>query len=356
MRSGRVGAAAAAAVTLLTACAAGAGVTWSYNGKSGPNNWASLDVSYEACGSISGQTPIDLRPTPADLPDLHFRYQDEAAEVFNNGHTVEAEVPVESGNAVVIDGVEYKFLEMHFHAPAEHKFRGKTYPVEVHFVNKSEGGTVAVVGVFIEIGKEDNAAWDPSASPTARSKRGSTSTPCFPTTGRPSNTPAASPPRRVAAASAGTSCPRWYSSATGRSLRSRTPTGATTDRSSGPPAGPSRSTPPSTTRTDRSRPLRPRCSNRAVPARTARNTSTRHRACSEPERAAARSGDSFGLGLFRLLGGGFDDGIELDGCQSAESGWAASAVVGAFDPGHDRDPKFGMCCPPLTVKDVLLLE
>ena len=161
MRSGRVGAAAAAAVTLLTACAAGAGVTWSYNGKSGPNNWASLDVSYEACGSISGQTPIDLRPTPADHPHLHFRYQDEAAEVFNNGHTVEAEVPVESGNAVVIDGVEYKFLEMHFHAPAEHKFRGKTYPVEVHFVNKSEGGTVAVVGVFIEIGKEDNAAWEP---------------------------------------------------------------------------------------------------------------------------------------------------------------------------------------------------
>lgn len=138
-----------------------AGVPWSYNGKTGPNNWASLSADYEACGNTSGQTPIDLRPTPADLPDLHFSYDDERADVFNNGHTVEAEVPEDSTNHVTIDGVEYEFLQMHFHAPSEHKFKGKSYPVEVHFVNRSEEGVLAVVGVFITTGKGDNAAWEP---------------------------------------------------------------------------------------------------------------------------------------------------------------------------------------------------
>lgn len=58
---------------------------------------------------------------------------------------------------------------------------------------------------------------------------------------------------------------------------------------------------------------------------------------------AARSDDSFGLGLCRLFGGGFDDGFEFDGCQSAEGGLSASAVVGAFDLDHDSDPEFVAC-------------
>ena len=140
-RSIRLG--SVAAVTVLAfAGIAHAGVPWSYNGKTGPKQWASLSADYEACGNTSGQTPIDLRPTPADLPDLHFSYDDERADVFNNGHTVEAEVPEDSTNHVTIDGVEYEFLQMHFHAPSEHKFKGKSYPVEVHFVNRSEEGEI----------------------------------------------------------------------------------------------------------------------------------------------------------------------------------------------------------------------
>ncbi len=38
-----------------------------------------------------------------------------------------------------------------------------------------------------------------------------------------------------------------------------------------------------------------------------------------------------------LVGCGGHDGLVLDGRQATEGGLPASAVVGAFDPGHDRD-------------------
>ena len=71
---------------------------------------------------------------------------------------------------------------------------------------------------------------------------------------------------------------------------------------------------------------------------------------------AARVGDSWGLGLGRLIGDGFDDGFELDGGQSAEGCLSPSAVVGALDPGHDRDPQLVAGRPSLAIEDVLLEE
>ena len=39
-----------------------------------------------------------------------------------------------------------------------------------------------------------------------------------------------------------------------------------------------------------------------------------------------------------LVGCGGHDGLVLDGGQATEGGLPAAAVVGALDPGHDRDP------------------
>ena len=39
-----------------------------------------------------------------------------------------------------------------------------------------------------------------------------------------------------------------------------------------------------------------------------------------------------------LVGCGGHDGLVLDGRQAAECLLSSAAVVGAFDPGHDRDP------------------
>ena len=75
-----------------------------------------------------------------------------------------------------------------------------------------------------------------------------------------------------------------------------------------------------------------------------------------PEGTAARSGDRLGVGSGRLGGGRGHDGFELDRGQSAEACLAASAVVGAFDPGDDRDAELVAGGPALPVEDVLLQQ
>ncbi len=54
------------------------------------------------------------------------------------------------------------------------------------------------------------------------------------------------------------------------------------------------------------------------------------------DRGAAEGNCDSGLG--RRGGGLAHDGFVFDGGQTAEADLAASAVVGAFDPGDDRDP------------------
>ncbi|SDR87028.1 phospholipase C [Microlunatus soli] len=56
------------------------------------------------------------------------------------------------------------------------------------------------------------------------------------------------------------------------------------------------------------------------------------------------------VGLGRLCGGCVHDQLAFDGCQPVESVLASSAVVGAFDPGDDRDPQLDTACPDVAVR------
>lgn len=159
-RRATVGVIGGAMLLLSTIGSTYAAAGWSYTGKTGPNHWGTLDPSYTKCVDGSAQTPIDIvKPKPAPLPNLKFSYGPTEAGVFNNGHTVEAE-PLDGTPSVTISGTKYNFLQFHFHAPSEHEINGLHYPVEIHFVNKSAAGELAVVGVFVRSGKH-NDAWDP---------------------------------------------------------------------------------------------------------------------------------------------------------------------------------------------------
>ena len=46
--------------------------------------------------------------------------------------------------------------------------------------------------------------------------------------------------------------------------------------------------------------------------------------------------------------------LVLDGCEASQSALSASAVVGPFDPGDDRQPQVLPGCPALPVEHVLL--
>lgn len=55
-------------------------------------------------------------------------------------------------------------------------------------------------------------------------------------------------------------------------------------------------------------------------------------------------------------GCGLVDCLKLDRSESSEPALAALAMVGPFDPNHDRHPQLLTGRPPLLVEDILLQE
>ncbi|MBI1358939.1 MAG: carbonate dehydratase [Alphaproteobacteria bacterium] len=100
------------------------------------------------CASGTQQSPVDLSGaiSASASPLKRGWHQAASAVVLNNGHTVQ----VDAANAgdVVIGGVTYKFLQVHFHHPSEHTIDGKSFPMEAHLVHQSADGRIAVVGVL----------------------------------------------------------------------------------------------------------------------------------------------------------------------------------------------------------------
>lgn len=132
-------------------------VHWSYSGDTGPENWASLDSSFKACGRGVEQSPINLENAKANATseaDIQINYQPSSFTIKNNGHTVQADANTDE-NSIVIEGKEYKLVQFHFHVPSEHQMEGKNLDMELHLVHKSEDDQLAVLGVLMKAGKEN---------------------------------------------------------------------------------------------------------------------------------------------------------------------------------------------------------
>ncbi len=129
---------------------------WEYKGHHGAPYWAELDEAFQQCTLGHKQSPIDIRQTvKADLPKLEFHYGKVTPTIWNNGHTVQVNVP--AGNTLNVGGQSYELLQFHFHLPSEEAIKGKHYPMVAHFVHKNAAGQLGVVGVLIQSGKSDGA-------------------------------------------------------------------------------------------------------------------------------------------------------------------------------------------------------
>ncbi|MDR1850008.1 MAG: carbonic anhydrase family protein [Zoogloeaceae bacterium] len=132
---------------------------WSYEGQTGPTHWGALQTEFSACGIGREQSPIDIRDVKKQkpLPAIGFGYTSSAAEIVNNGHTVQ--VNLLSGGTVKLASGDYQLKQFHFHSPSEEKINGKDYPLVAHFVHSTDDGKLAVVAVLFVEGK-DNPALD----------------------------------------------------------------------------------------------------------------------------------------------------------------------------------------------------
>lgn len=97
------------------------------------------------------QSPIDLAGfVEADLKPLKLSYKPGAADIVNNGHTVQ--IGYAPGSTVTVDGHTFELKQFHFHAPSENHISGKSFPLEGHLVHEDKDGNLAVVAVMYREG------------------------------------------------------------------------------------------------------------------------------------------------------------------------------------------------------------
>jgi len=137
---------------------------WGYTGAIGPDAWSKLSAEFATCAKGRRQSPIDLvdaELSPLTLEQIKFEYAPAAFQVVHNGHTIEVRPGQE--NQIVARSKKYKLLQFHFHHPSEELFNGKGFPLDAHFVHRSEDGELAVVTVLFEEGAanpELQRLWD----------------------------------------------------------------------------------------------------------------------------------------------------------------------------------------------------
>jgi carbonic anhydrase len=152
-------AAAGQKVKVLADCAAEANaghakkhVHWDYAGDMGPENWGD---EFPTCGKGQKQAPLNIvGPFEKSKDTLVVNYKEGPLKILNNGHTIQ--VNVEPGSTLKINKETYNLLQFHFHRPSEEQIDGKPMAMVAHFVHKSEDGKLAVVGVLLNEGKDND--------------------------------------------------------------------------------------------------------------------------------------------------------------------------------------------------------
>ncbi|WP_347461140.1 carbonic anhydrase family protein [Acinetobacter sp. ANC 7454] len=116
-----------------------------------PEQWSTLNQKYSACNGLN-QSPINIEQTvKAALEPLNFSYNTLIQAIENKGHTIQ--VDFAQGGELQLDGDSFVLKQFHLHSPSENLIKGKSYPLEIHFVHANAKGELAVVGMMFEQGQ-----------------------------------------------------------------------------------------------------------------------------------------------------------------------------------------------------------
>ncbi len=130
---------------------------WSYEGDSGPSNWASLDPDFKPCSEGQAQSPINITTYQEHTASISLHYGVTALRLFDNGFTIQ--IDCDAGAYVCYEGRRYNLQQFHFHHPAEHTIDNQRAAMELHFVHADEAGQLLVIGVLLEIGEQAPPAY-----------------------------------------------------------------------------------------------------------------------------------------------------------------------------------------------------
>lgn len=125
---------------------------WSYEGETGPQNWAKLSPANAKCDLGERQSPIDIRDgIRVDLDPLSFDYKASQFSVIDNGRTIQ--VNMGAGNYMNVSGRSYGLMQFHFHRPSEERVNGRGSEMVLHLEHRNGDGKLAIVALLIERGK-----------------------------------------------------------------------------------------------------------------------------------------------------------------------------------------------------------
>lgn len=147
-------------------------VKWGYIGNIGPERWAALSPAFSLCATGKAQSPINIIKKVTTVPfDLTIRYHAAPLDIVTDGETSlkmnQTDVMLETGHgvqvnfapdaneALVFNQATYRLIQFHIHSPSENQWRGRSFPLEIHFVHQGEDGKVLVLGVFVKGGHEN---------------------------------------------------------------------------------------------------------------------------------------------------------------------------------------------------------
>lgn len=140
----------------VTSLAAGGKANWGYKGSIGPDSWGRLAEGYRHCSQGKNQSPVNISwAAELELNQIEFHYNPTPVFLINNGHTIQ--LNHSPGSYIVIAGVRFDLLQLHFHARSEHQVKGRHYPMEMHLVHQDRNKRLAVIGVFFKSGKQNKS-------------------------------------------------------------------------------------------------------------------------------------------------------------------------------------------------------
>lgn len=132
---------------------------WGYEGGIGPEHWGEMDHVHEnhlMCREGARQSPINIDHVPGlKLDKLSFHYLETPLLLINNKHTLL--LRYKPGSFVEWEGEKFELIQVHFHHPSEHQVNGKSFPMEIHLVHKTEDHQYIVIAVFAKYGDENKA-------------------------------------------------------------------------------------------------------------------------------------------------------------------------------------------------------
>ena len=113
--------------------------------------------------NIQGQSPISINTSTTEKmnttdPVIHYNAITlSSVENTTENLKVSLSTTDKANNYITIKGMKYELQQFHFHRHSEHNVNGEYGTMEIHFVNKSETGAYAVLGVVIKTGTVNSA-------------------------------------------------------------------------------------------------------------------------------------------------------------------------------------------------------